>query len=229
MNTFAQHRRGWRHFSKAILVLGLDNNLLEAATQANSLQKRRGEWRSKDCPAATEKRHLCRSIDTICAFVYDKKQLKNRQPEKNWSRAIKMAGDLSGPAYLLRGAGAVTVDARKVYGDNAPQAAETGGQNGDGDEEGWSGPTVLFLKGESDLWCSSYTTSPAYHIIEGRMRELQRAITYTGKSRRVPSFSKQPELAEKFPTQIYALRRFRTPYHRQLDIAGSGRRLTRRV
>ncbi len=39
---------------------------------------------------------------------------------------------------------------RKVYGDNAPQAGKTGGQNGDGDER-LEQAYGLFLKGESDL------------------------------------------------------------------------------
>ncbi len=53
----------------------------------------------------------------------------------------------------------------KVYGDNAPQARQKLAKKTVTVTKGWSEAYGLFLKGESDL-VLSYTTSPAYHILE---------------------------------------------------------------
>lgn len=54
---------------------------------------------------------------------------------------------------------------QKVYGDDAPQAWQKLAKKTVTVTKGWSEAYGLFLKGESDL-VLSYTTSPAYHILE---------------------------------------------------------------
>ncbi len=81
--------------------------------------------------------------------------------------------------------------------------------------KGWSEAYGLFLKGESDL-VLSYTTSPAYHIIEEKKDNYAAANFSEGHYLQVEVAartvaSKQPELAEKF-SNLWFLRRFRTPY-----------------
>ncbi len=51
--------------SKADVVLGLDNNLLEAATQTKLLPKAAWRMKRSRCPAAGKTTHLCRSITAI--------------------------------------------------------------------------------------------------------------------------------------------------------------------
>lgn len=68
--------------------------------------------------------------------------------------------------------------------------------------KGWSEAYGLFLKGESDL-VLSYTTSPAYHIIEEKKDNYAAANFSEGHYLQVEVAartvaSKQPELAEKF-------------------------------
>ena len=68
--------------------------------------------------------------------------------------------------------------------------------------KGWSEAYGLFLKGEGDL-VLSYTTSPAYHIIEEKKDNYAAAAFTEGHYLQVEvaartAASKQPELAEKF-------------------------------
>ncbi|WP_311963091.1 thiamine ABC transporter substrate-binding protein, partial [Acinetobacter baumannii] len=68
--------------------------------------------------------------------------------------------------------------------------------------KGWSEAYGLFLKGESDL-VLSYTTSPAYHMIEEKKDNYAAASFAEGHYLQVEvaartAASKQPELAEKF-------------------------------
>lgn len=68
--------------------------------------------------------------------------------------------------------------------------------------KGWSEAYGLFLKGEGDT-VLSYTTSPAYHIIEEKKDNYAAAAFTEGHYLQVEvaartAASKQPELAEKF-------------------------------
>ena len=68
--------------------------------------------------------------------------------------------------------------------------------------KGWSEAYGLFLKGESDL-VLSYTTSPAYHILEEKKDNYAAANFSEGHYLQVEvaartAASKQPELAQKF-------------------------------
>lgn len=51
--------------SKADVVLGLDNNLLEAPRKLNSLPKAAWRMKRSRCPAAGKTTHLCHSITAI--------------------------------------------------------------------------------------------------------------------------------------------------------------------
>lgn len=100
----------------------------------------------------------------------------------------------------VHGSGSVAMDA-KVYGDNARKLAETG-------ERKLSRSLRLerslrpVFKGESDL-VLSYTTSPAYHILEEKKDNYAAANFSEGHYLQVEvaartAASKQPELAQKF-------------------------------
>lgn len=64
----------------------------------------------------------------------------------------------------------------KVYGDKAPEARQKLAAKTVTVTKGWSEAYGLFLKGESDL-VLSYTTSPAYHIIEEKKITTPRQIS----------------------------------------------------
>ena len=91
---------------------------------------------------------------------------------------------------------------QKVYGDNAPQAWQKLAKKTVTVTKGWSEAYGLFLKGESDL-VLSYTTSPAYHILEEKKDNYAATNFSEGHYLQVEvaartAASKQPELAQKF-------------------------------
>ena len=91
---------------------------------------------------------------------------------------------------------------QKVYGDQAPEARQKLAAKTVTVTKGWSEAYGLFLKGESDT-VLSYTTSPAYHMIEEKKDNYAAASFAEGHYLQVEvaartAASKQPELAEKF-------------------------------
>ncbi|MBO1997748.1 thiamine ABC transporter substrate-binding protein [Klebsiella pneumoniae] len=89
--------------------------------------------------------------------------------------------------------------------------------------KGWSEAYGLFLKGESDT-VLSYTTSPAYHMIEEKKDNYAAASFAEGHYLQVEvaartAASKQPELAENSSNLWYLRLPERHPY-RQLDVSG---------
>ncbi|XPE46362.1 thiamine ABC transporter substrate-binding protein [Shigella flexneri] len=105
---------------------------------------------------------------------------------------------------------------QKVYGDKAPEAWHKLAAKTVTVTKGWSEAYGRFLKGESDL-VLSYTTSPAYHIIEEkkittRQRPLPKAIICRWKwrqnrrqqtaetGRRVPELYGLPAFQNAIPT-----------------------------
>lgn len=89
---------------------------------------------------------------------------------------------------------------QKVYGDDAPQAWQKLAKKTVTVTKGWSEAYGLFLKGESDL-VLSYTTSPAYHILEEKKDNYAAANFSEGHYLQVEvaartAASKQPELAQ---------------------------------
>ena len=88
--------------------------------------------------------------------------------------------------------------------------------------KGWSEAYGLFLKGKATVL--SYTTSPAYHMIEEKKDNYAAANFAEGHYLQVEvaartAASKQPELAEKFLKFMVSRLPERHPY-RQLDVSG---------
>lgn len=101
---------------------------------------------------------------------------------------------------------------QKVYGDDAPQAWQKLAKKTVTVTKGWSEAYGLFLKGESDL-VLSYTTSPAYHILEEKKDNYAAANFSEGHYLQVEvaartAASKQPELAQN-SSSLWFLRLFR--------------------
>ncbi|YCI81011.1 thiamine ABC transporter substrate binding subunit [Enterobacteriaceae bacterium] len=189
--------------SKADVVLGLDNNLLEAATKT-------GLFAKSGIPADVVKVPGGWKNDVFVpfdygwfAFVYDKNKLKN--PPKSLKELVesdeKWRVIYQDPRTSTPGLG-LLLWMQKVYGDNAPQAWQKLAAKTVTVTKGWSEAYGLFLKGESDL-VLSYTTSPAYHIIEEKKANYAAASFSEGHYLQVEvagrlAGSKQPELADKF-------------------------------
>ena len=189
--------------SKADVVLGLDNNLLEAAAQTKLFVP-------SGIPSDAAKVPGGWSNDTFVpfdygwfAFVYDKSKLQN--PPKSLKELVesnqKWRVIYQDPRTSTPGLG-LLLWMQKVYGDKAPDAWQKLAAKTVTVTKGWSEAYGLFLKGEGDL-VLSYTTSPAYHAIEEKKDQYAAANFSEGHYLQVEvaartAASKQPELAEKF-------------------------------
>ncbi|MDR9889335.1 thiamine ABC transporter substrate binding subunit [Pseudenterobacter timonensis] len=189
--------------SKADVALGLDNNLLEAATQTRLFAKSGVPDSAMKVPGGWNNDTFVPFDYGYFAFVYDKNKLKN--PPKSLKELVdsdqKWRVIYQDPRTSTPGLG-LLLWMQKVFGDKTPQAWQKLAAKTVTVTKGWSEAYGLFLKGESDL-VLSYTTSPAYHIIEEKKENYAAANFAEGHYLQVEvaarlAASKQPELAEKF-------------------------------
>ncbi|EJJ0547722.1 thiamine ABC transporter substrate binding subunit [Cronobacter sakazakii] len=189
--------------SKADVVLGLDNNLLQAATATGLFAKSGIPAGEVNVPGGWNNDTFVPFDYGWFAFVYDKNKLKN--PPKSLKELVesdqKWRVIYEDPRTSTPGLG-LLLWMQKVYGDNAPDAWQKLAAKTVTVTKGWSEAYGLFLKGEGDL-VLSYTTSPAYHIIEEKKENYAAANFSEGHYLQVEvaartAASKQPALAEKF-------------------------------
>ncbi len=167
--------------SKADVVLGLDNNLVQAAQKTGLFAPSDVDTSKLQLPDGWQDKTFVPFDYGYFAFVYDKNKLKN--PPKSLKELVdspeKWRVIYEDPRTSTPGLG-LLLWMQKVYGDQAPQAWQKLAQKTVTVTKGWSEAYGLFLKGEGDL-VLSYTTSPAYHIIEEKkritpLRRLPKAI-----------------------------------------------------
>jgi len=189
--------------SKADVVLGLDNNLVDAAAQTGLFAPSKVDYSKLNIPGGWNNTTFVPYDYGYFAFVYDKNKVKNPphslkelvEGPENW-KVIYQDPRTSTPGLGL------LLWMQKVYGDNTAQAWQKLAKKTVTVTKGWSEAYGLFLKGEADL-VMSYTTSPAYHIIEEKKDNYAAADFSDGHYLQVEvagklANSKQPELADKF-------------------------------
>lgn len=189
--------------SKADVVLGLDNNLVQAAEKTGLFANSSIDTRSLKLPDGWNNQTFIPFDYGYFAFVYDKNKLKN--PPKSLKELVespeKWRVIYEDPRTSTPGLG-LLLWMQKVYGDNAADAWQKLAQKTVTVTKGWSEAYGLFLKGEGDL-VLSYTTSPAYHIIEEKKENYAAAEFSEGHYLQVEvaaqlASSKQPKLAQQF-------------------------------
>ncbi|HBZ15054.1 thiamine ABC transporter substrate binding subunit [Candidatus Pantoea floridensis] len=189
--------------SKADVVLGLDNNLVQAAEKTGLFAKSSVDTQALQLPDGWHNETFIPFDYGYFAFVYDKNKLKN--PPKSLKELVespeKWRVIYEDPRTSTPGLG-LLLWMQKVYGDNAPDAWQKLAQKTVTVTKGWSEAYGLFLKGEGDL-VLSYTTSPAYHIIEEKKENYAAAEFSEGHYLQVEvaaqlASSKQPKLAQQF-------------------------------
>nr|WP_230514063.1 thiamine ABC transporter substrate binding subunit [Limnobaculum parvum] len=191
--------------STADMVLGLDNNLLVAAKQSGLFvpHKLDVNAHSLTLPGGWQDDTFIPYDYGYFAFVYNTEKLKT--PPKSLNELIESPEQwriiYQDPRTSTPGLG-LLLWMQKVYGDKAPQAWQKLAKKTVTVTKGWSDAYGLFLKGEADL-VLSYTTSPAYHIIEEKDNRYVAANFSEGHYMQVEvagllANSKQPELAAKF-------------------------------
>ncbi|MCU5772695.1 thiamine ABC transporter substrate binding subunit [Erwiniaceae bacterium BAC15a-03b] len=189
--------------SKADVVLGLDNNLLQAAEKTGLFSPSKVDTSTLDIPGGWHNSTFVPYDYGYFAFVYDKTKVKNPpkslkelvDSDQNW-KVIYQDPRTSTPGLGL------LLWMQKVYGADAPQAWQKLAKKTVTVTKGWSEAYGLFLKGESDL-VLSYTTSPAYHLIEEKKDQYAAADFAEGHYMQVEvagqlASSKQPQLAQRF-------------------------------
>ena len=189
--------------SKADVILGLDNNLLDAASQTKLFALSHVDTSGLKIPGGWNNSTFVPYDYGYFAFVYDKNKLKN--PPKSLKELVESDEKLKviyqDPRTSTPGLG-LLLWMQKVYGDNAPEAWHKLAKKTVTVTKGWSEAYGLFLKGEADL-VMSYTTSPAYHIIGEKKDNYAAANFSDGHYLQVEvagqlASSKQPKLAQQF-------------------------------
>ncbi|MGL9760138.1 MAG: thiamine ABC transporter substrate binding subunit [Symbiopectobacterium sp.] len=189
--------------SKADIVLGLDNNLLKAAADTGLFAEHHVKTDALALPGDWDNVTFLPYDYGYFAFVYNKDTLKN--PPTSLCALINSDQPLKviyqDPRTSTPGGG-LLLWMQKVYGDKAPDAWQKLARKTITVTKGWSEAYSLFLKGEADL-VLSYTTSPAYHIIEEKKTNYAAALFSEGHYMQVEvagqlTASKQPELANRF-------------------------------
>ncbi|MGV2877608.1 thiamine ABC transporter substrate binding subunit [Pantoea vagans] len=189
--------------SKADVVLGLDNNLVQAAQKTGLFAESQVDTSTLKLPDGWHNTTFVPFDYGYFAFIYDKTRLKN--PPKSLKELVdspeKWRVIYEDPRTSTPGLG-LLLWMQKVYGDQAPQAWQKLAQKTVTVTKGWSEAYGLFLKGEGDL-VLSYTTSPAYHIIEEKKENYAAASFAEGHYLQVEvaaqlTSSKQPALAQQF-------------------------------
>ena len=188
--------------TNADVILGLDNNLLEQAKQANLLIPHQiakpdnlntNWWDDSFMPYDFG----------YFAFIYNIDKVKN-PPHSLHELVDNKAGwkiIYQDPRTSTPGLG-LLFWMKKVYGDNAVNAWQQVAKNTVTVTKGWSEAYGMFLKGEADL-VLSYNTSPVAHIMNENDRHYQAAIFDEGHYRQVEvagiiKYSQEVDLARQF-------------------------------
>ncbi len=154
--------------SKADIVLGLDTNLMAAATQTGLFARHSVDSAELAVPGGWDDDFFLPFDYGYFAFVYKKSELAD--PPSSLVELVEGRADqkilIQDPRTSTPGLG-LLLWMRKVFGDEAPAAwAKLRGRVLTVTKS-WSEAYGLFLEGEAPL-VLSYTTSPAYHrIAEG--------------------------------------------------------------
>lgn len=189
--------------SPADVVLGLDNNLLQSAQQTGLFAASQVDNSRLTVPGGWKDQTFVPFDYGYFAFVYNKDKLKN--PPKSLAELVNSDQPwkviYEDPRTSTPGLG-LLLWMQKVFGDQSPAAWQKLAKKTVTVTKGWSEAYGLFLKGEADL-VLSYTTSPAYHLIEEKKDSYAAANFSEGHYMQVEvaaklAASKQPELAERF-------------------------------
>ena len=189
--------------SEADIVLGLDTNLTAEARNTNLFAPHGADISTVTVPNGWSDPNFLPFDFAHFAVIYDAEKIKN--PPKsldelvNGNPAEKIV--IQDPRTSTPGLG-LLLWMRSVYGDKAPDAWKKLSKRVLTVTPGWSEAYGLFTKGEAPM-VFSYTTSPAYHMIEEKTDRYQAAAFSEGHYLQIEvagimASSKQPALAKDF-------------------------------
>lgn len=189
--------------SQADIVLGLDNNLIQSAEKTGLFTASDVDLTQLTVPGGWHNQTFIPFDYGYFAFIYDKNKLKNPptslkdlvESPHQW-RIIYQDPRTSTPGLGL------LLWMHSVFGADTPQAWQKLATKTVTVTKGWSEAYGLFLKGEGDM-VLSYSTSPAYHIMEEKKENYAAAHFNEGHYLQVEVAARlinspHPELAQQF-------------------------------
>jgi thiamine transport system substrate-binding protein len=189
--------------SKADVVLGLDTNLTAEAAATGLFQPAGVDLSGVKLPIPWDDKDFVPYDFGYFAFVYDKTRLQS--PPKSLADLISGGGTakilIEDPRSSTPGLG-LLLWIKQVYGDRAGEVWRQLRPRILTVSKSWDEAYGLFLKGEAPL-VLSYTTSPAYHIIEEKKTQYAADDFPEGHYLQVEvagitAHAPHPELARKF-------------------------------
>lgn len=161
--------------TKADIVLGLDNNLIQEAKDTGLLAEHGIDTSGLTVPGGFSDPVFVPYDYGHFAVIYDSQSIKT--PPKSLKELVE--GDpeeklvIEDPRTSTPGLG-MLIWVKSVYGDKAPEAWAKLRKRILTVTPGWSEAYGLFTKGEAPM-VLSYTTSPAYHMIAEKVDRYQAA------------------------------------------------------
>ena len=189
--------------TKADILLGLDTAVAEVAKDTNLFDFHSLKLKNLTLPISYKDNYFIPFDYSYFAFVYDSDKLKN--PPSSFEELANMPKDfkivLQDPRSSTPGLG-LLLWVKEVYANNSNEFWKELTPHILSITKGWSEAYGLFLKGEADM-VLSYTTSPAYHMVEDNKTNYKAANFKEGHYAQIEvagmlKSSKHKPLAKKF-------------------------------
>lgn len=189
--------------SKADIVLGLDNNLIDSAENTGLFAPAEINTDAMKLPIEWNNSTFIPYDYGYFAFIYDTDKIKN--PPKSMNELLNSEQPwkiiYQDPRTSTPGLG-LMLWIEKLYGDKSADAWQKIANKTLTVTKGWSESYGLFLKGEGDF-VLSYTSSPGYQILNDNKDNYAAALFDEGHYMQVEvaarlKNSSQPELAKQF-------------------------------
>lgn len=195
--------------TKADVLLGLDTAIAQVAKETKLFLPHGLDTSIIDLPNSYKDDTFVPFDYSYFAFVYDEEKTKN--VPKSFEELASMPDDfkivIQDPRSSTPGLG-LLLWVKSVYGDKASDYWKRLAPHILTITKGWSEAYGLFLKGEANM-ALSYTTSPAYHMVEENKFNIKAAPFKEGHYAQIEvaaivKSSKQKELGKKFLEFLYS-------------------------
>lgn len=189
--------------TKADILLGLDTNIAQAANETGLFAAHGLDTSHLDLPVAYEDQNFVAYDYSYIAFVYDTNRLQT--PPDSFEALAAMPEDfkiiIQDPRSSTPGL-SLLLWVKEIYKEKAGEYWKKLAPHILTITKGWSESYGLFLKGEADM-VLSYTTSPAYHIIDENRTNFKSAQFKEGHYGEIEvaamlNSSKHKDLAKEF-------------------------------
>jgi len=189
--------------TKADILLGLDTNIAQAASKTGLFAVHELDTSNLELPIAYSDENFVPYDYSYVAFVYDANRVKN--PPLSFEALASMPEDfkivIQDPRSSTPGL-SLLLWVKEIYKEKAGEYWKRLSPHILTITKGWSEAYGLFLKGEADM-VLSYTTSPAYHMIDENRTNFKSAHFQEGHYGQIEvaailKSSKNKDLAKKF-------------------------------